>query len=132
MYLSHLMKKYTCMSSPKSLLLHLWQLVMVSYQSLLLQVICQELEQLIGEDDARKCKPFIQKCVQYCWYLSVQDPGMYLAVWTSGTKFDNNEMKSFTKIGQYVDFTVWPALYLHRDGPLLSKAIVQGTNHATV
>ncbi|XP_048774622.1 uncharacterized protein LOC125679440 isoform X2 [Ostrea edulis] len=98
----------------------------------LYQVICQELEQLIGEDDARKCKPFIQKCVQYCWYLSVQDPGMYLAVWTSGTKFDNNEMKSFTKIGQYVDFTVWPALYLHRDGPLLSKAIVQGTNHATV
>ncbi|XP_061163722.1 uncharacterized protein LOC133172903 [Saccostrea echinata] len=96
------------------------------------QAILQEIEQDIGKEDAKKCEPYIQKCVQYCWFMCVQDPNMHVVVWTSGTKFDNNEMKSFTKIGQYVDFTVWPALYLHKDGPLLSKAIVQGTNHAVV
>lgn len=65
--------------------------------------------------------------------MCVQYPALELTVWTIGTKMDGYNMKSFTKNGQYVDFSVWPALYLHKDGPLLSKGIVpEQTNQATV
>lgn len=92
----------------------------------------KKLEDRFGKDDVEKCKSYIQKCVQCCWFMCVQDPAMQLTVWTIGTKMDSYNMKSFTKNGQYVDFSVWPALYLHKDGPLLSKGIVQGTNQASV
>lgn len=92
----------------------------------------KKIEESCGKDDVEKCKLYIQKCVQCCWFMCVQDPAMQLTVWTIGTKMDGYNMKSFTKNGQYVDFSVWPALYLHKDGPLLSKGIVQGTNQATV
>lgn len=80
---------------------------------------------------ANKCEPFINKCVQYCWLMCIQDPPMCLVDFGRGLEFNSNEMRSFTKSGKCVDFVVWPALYLHENGPLLSKAIVQGSNHPT-
>lgn len=76
-----------------------------------------------------KCEPLINKCVQYCWLMCIQDPPMCLVDFGRGLDFNNNEMRSFTKSGKFVDFVVWPALYLHENGPLLSKAVVQGSNH---
>jgi hypothetical protein len=55
---------------------------------------------------------------------------MHAVAFQRGLNFKHEEMKSFTKAGQFVNFTVWPAFYLHENGPLLSKAIVQGTNQA--
>lgn len=78
---------------------------------------------------ATKCEPLINKCVQYCWLMCIQDPPMCLVDFGRGLEFNSNEMRSFTKSGKFVDFVVWPALYLHEDGPLLSKAVVQGSNH---
>lgn len=76
-----------------------------------------------------KCEPFINKCVQYCWLMCIQDPPMCLVDFGREVEFKSNEMRSFTKSGKFVDFVVWPALYLHEKGPLLSKAVVQGSNH---
>lgn len=102
------------------------------FSSLIIKALWEKIEESFGKGDVGKCKLYIQKCVQCCWFMCVQDPALHLTVWTIGTKMDGYNMKSFTKNGQYVDFSVWPALYLHKDGPLLSKGIVQGTNQATV
>ncbi|XP_048774620.2 uncharacterized protein LOC125679439 [Ostrea edulis] len=93
-------------------------------------IIWQEIGKTIGQQDASRCKPYIDKCVQYCWLMCIQDPPMHTVVFPRGLNFNSDEMKSFTKLGQFVDFTVWPAFYLHENGPLLSKAVVQGTNQA--
>ncbi|VDI01004.1 Hypothetical predicted protein, partial [Mytilus galloprovincialis] len=70
--------------------------------------------------------PFFHKCVHLCWCMAIQDPLMYLAERLSpDTKFDKNEYKEFVKSGDKVKFMVWPALYLHKDGPLLHKGVVQ-------
>jgi hypothetical protein len=45
------------------------------------------------------------------------------------TDFDKNLFKEYTFLGNYFDYIVWPALLLHKDGPLLSKGIAQGTNN---
>lgn len=96
------------------------------------QEIWQKLEENFSKDIVEKCKAYIQKCIECSWFMCVQDPPMHLVVWKSGEEMDNNCMKSFTKLGKFVDFSVWPALYLYKAGPLLSKGIVQGTNNTSV
>ncbi|VDI02338.1 Hypothetical predicted protein [Mytilus galloprovincialis] len=42
-----------------------------------------------------------------------------------GTSIDKNTYKEFVKSGNKVKYVVWPALFLHQDGPMLYKGIVQ-------
>lgn len=39
--------------------------------------------------------------------------------------FNSSLFKAYTKNGKYLDFVVWPALYLHKNGPMLSKGVAQ-------
>ena len=68
--------------------------------------------------------PYIENCVKMCYFAVVQDPPMYLDFEPGGV-FDRLAFKEFTKSGTRVDYLVWPALYLYKDGPLLSKGVVQ-------
>ena len=43
-------------------------------------------------------------------------------------EFDTSLFKEYTKKGKYVDFIVWPIMYLHRNGPILSRGVAQGYN----
>ncbi|XP_045203860.2 uncharacterized protein LOC123556869 isoform X2 [Mercenaria mercenaria] len=71
---------------------------------------------------------YISHCVWIGWYCAVQDPPLVLSVSTS-SKFDTTLFKDYTSRGRYVQFVVWPALYLHEGGPLLSKGVAQGCDH---
>lgn len=42
-----------------------------------------------------------------------------------GTVFDKSLYKEFVKSGDSVSFVVWPALYLHENGPLLYEGVAQ-------
>ena len=43
-----------------------------------------------------------------------------------GSKFDTNLLKAYTKSGIHVEYIVWPALLLHKNGPVLVKGVAQG------
>jgi hypothetical protein len=43
-----------------------------------------------------------------------------------GMLFDTSVFKAYTKSGKFVDYIVWPPLYLHENGPLLCKGVAQG------
>ncbi|XP_076070132.1 uncharacterized protein LOC143041881 [Mytilus galloprovincialis] len=69
---------------------------------------------------------FFEKCVYICWSMAIQDPVMYLDEDVQAeTQIDKNTYKEFVKSGNTVAFVVWPALFLHKDGPLLYKGVVQ-------
>ncbi|XP_063414689.1 transcription intermediary factor 1-alpha-like [Mytilus trossulus] len=69
---------------------------------------------------------FFEKCVYICWSMVIQDPVMYLDEDVpADTEIDKNTYKEFVKSGNTVAFVVWPALFLHKDGPLLYKGVVQ-------
>lgn len=69
---------------------------------------------------------FFEKCVYICWGMAIQDPVMYLDVDVQAeTQIDKNTYKEFVKSGNTVAFVVWPALFLHKDGPLVYKGVVQ-------
>jgi hypothetical protein len=50
---------------------------------------------------------------------------MCLATCKEGERFDKNIFKEYTKSGPTVDFVVWPALYLHENGPLVGKGVAE-------
>ncbi|XP_060602792.1 uncharacterized protein LOC132755875 [Ruditapes philippinarum] len=70
-------------------------------------------------------KPFIKKCIFLGWMMVVQSPPMCLATCKEGERFDSNIFKVYTKSGPTVDFVVWPALYLHENGPLIGKGVAE-------
>ncbi|XP_078325279.1 uncharacterized protein LOC111126054 isoform X2 [Crassostrea virginica] len=75
-----------------------------------------------------QCREYIEKCVELCWMMRVQDPPIYMeANYATNSAFDSSRMRSFTKAGQFIHFVVWPTFYLHKDGPLLAKGVVQGS-----
>ena len=70
--------------------------------------------------------PFFEKCVHLCWYMAIQDPVMYLAEEIKpDTVYNRDVYKEFVQSGDKVKYVVWPALFLHEDGPLLYKGVVQ-------
>lgn len=69
---------------------------------------------------------FFEKCVYLCWCMAIQDPVMYLDDDPIPcTPIDKNTYKEFVKSGDSVAYVVWPALFLHKGGPLLYKGVVQ-------
>ncbi|XP_052076003.1 uncharacterized protein LOC127714089 isoform X1 [Mytilus californianus] len=80
----------------------------------------------LSEEHISACSKFVEDCIKYAWMMQIQDPPVYIE-WDfpSDTKIDTNILRSYTKAGDQVDFIVWPVLYLHKDGPVLNKGVVQ-------
>ncbi|OWF54872.1 uncharacterized protein LOC110467039 isoform X2 [Mizuhopecten yessoensis] len=73
-----------------------------------------------------KFNPYIRKLVELCWFLVLQDPPMHLHWDIKYADFVDRDMyDNFTLNGRRYDFIVWPAMLLYKDGPLLSKGIIQ-------
>ncbi|KAL3878223.1 hypothetical protein ACJMK2_030590 [Sinanodonta woodiana] len=69
---------------------------------------------------------YTKECFLLCWYMSIQDPPVVLVeVPTKGSRFDTNIYKHYINSGDTVDYVVWPALLLHKGGPLLTKGVAQ-------
>ncbi|KAL3878444.1 hypothetical protein ACJMK2_030794, partial [Sinanodonta woodiana] len=82
--------------------------------------------------DSGNVKRYIDKCTDVCWYMSVQDPQICMEGTPSPDgNFDSSKYKEYTSKGPYEEFVVWPVLYLHRGGPILSKGVAQGSNQET-
>ncbi|XP_063413994.1 uncharacterized protein LOC134696241 [Mytilus trossulus] len=72
---------------------------------------------------------FTEKCVMVCWLMVVQDPEMFIDDDMSPSeRFNKDIYREYTQSGTKIAFSVWPALYLKKGGPLLSKGVVQVTN----
>lgn len=70
-------------------------------------------------------EPFVNRCVELCWMMHIQDPPMVLDFGSSAEIVDKNVFRFFTRSGELVDFVVWPAVLLHDNGPLIQKGVVQ-------
>ncbi|KAL3879697.1 hypothetical protein ACJMK2_031984 [Sinanodonta woodiana] len=74
---------------------------------------------------------YIQGCIRVCWFMCVRNPPMHLYFGQNLRKdgrryFDDTKFVSYTRSGKYVKFIVWPAVFLHEDGPMLKKGVAQG------
>lgn len=72
----------------------------------------------------KSLKPFVEACLELCWYSITSDPPLHYAF--SVDKVD--DFRGYTKGGEDVDYVVWPAMYLYEYGPLIYKGVVQFKN----
>lgn len=71
---------------------------------------------------------YIDCCIEYCWMMAIQDPPMKLDFGPAqNEKFDKEVFRCYTITGEKVQFMVWPAVFLHKNGPLVTKGVLQPT-----
>ncbi|CAG2209779.1 unnamed protein product [Mytilus edulis] len=70
------------------------------------------------------CLAYIENCVNLCYYAAVQDPPMVID-FVPGKIFDKQSWKEYSRSGTEVEYVVWPALYLYKGGPIMTKGVVQ-------
>ncbi|XP_060566867.1 uncharacterized protein LOC132725704 [Ruditapes philippinarum] len=92
------------------------------------QLYTSEMQQVIPSEEQKGIESFLDKSIELCWLMAIQDPPLYVDTNLSlrGKPFETNLFKPYTVQGKYVDFIVWPALYLHEGGSLLNKGVAQG------
>ncbi|CAC5390528.1 unnamed protein product [Mytilus coruscus] len=74
-------------------------------------------------------KHFIMKCSELCWHVLSSNPPMEIEYDNFGDQpVDSNKFNKYNRSGVTVEYVVWPALLLHKDGPVLAKGTVQ-TNY---
>ena len=58
--------------------------------------------------------------------MAVNDPPVHMiGDLKSGEVIDTNLFRHYTTSGDYVEYVVWPALLLNKQGPVISKGVVQ-------
>lgn len=68
---------------------------------------------------------YIDACIECLWLMCVQDPPMHITWLTKGAKYDPAHFNMFMTKGKDVEYTVWPAVFLYKDGPLVTKGYVK-------
>lgn len=91
------------------------------------------MQENIPAEEQEGIEPFIRKSIELCWLMAIQEPSVYVDtnVSLTNTPFETFFLKPYTVQGQYVDFIVWPALYLQEGGSILSKGVAQGKTSRT-
>ncbi|XP_063415875.1 uncharacterized protein LOC134697526 [Mytilus trossulus] len=87
-------------------------------------LMCQHFWEKEMNKDHKKdetLKPYVDACLELFWYSAITDPPLYYSF--TADNLDN--FRGYTKNGDEVDFIVWPAMYLHENGPLLYQGVVQ-------
>ncbi|XP_062592910.1 uncharacterized protein LOC134254402 [Saccostrea cucullata] len=73
-----------------------------------------------------KTLQFAEHCLELCWLMqSVQPPVHLDADIPENRRLKTDIFKEYTKKGNKIEYIVWPAMYLHKNGPLLSKGVAQ-------
>lgn len=82
-----------------------------------------------------KCKPILKEvqqytamCLEICWLMNMCDPPLAIGSPPAKCSVYSTDYKEFTRSGKLVAYVVWLPLYLHKNGPLLQKGVVQPLN----
>ncbi|KAK3602838.1 hypothetical protein CHS0354_026396 [Potamilus streckersoni] len=67
---------------------------------------------------------YVNRCVELCWFMCMQEPPMYME-WCSNGDHNSGDFRSYTRSGSTVDFCVWPCVRQYEKGPLMAKGVAQ-------
>ena len=86
------------------------------------------IEQGINIKSSDNLMTYITKCAHLCWYMAIQEPPVVIIFQKTAAdeQFDKDVYKAYTQVGKKLDFVVWPAVYLHKDGPMICRGTAQG------
>ncbi|XP_061164447.1 uncharacterized protein LOC133173478 [Saccostrea echinata] len=67
---------------------------------------------------------YIDVCIEVTWLMCIQDPPMVITWATEGEAINKDYYKLYKTNGSVVKVSVWPVLFLHSRGPIVSKGYV--------
>lgn len=74
-----------------------------------------------------KCAPYIEKCAEICWLMTVHCPPLYIKLDVKhGDKLDSNYFSNYKFQSKEIDYLVWPPLFNEKNGGLLKKGVAEG------
>lgn len=78
-------------------------------------------------EELTECMPYIEKCVELCWFMQAQTPPVYIDfddLNKQDFEMDKTKYDSTSGKGKTVDCVLWPPLYRTKGDSLLSKGHV--------
>ncbi|OWF47087.1 uncharacterized protein LOC110454830 [Mizuhopecten yessoensis] len=73
-----------------------------------------------------KVRQYAEACINLCWLCAIQDPPIeFIYNVKEGEKIDSGYFKPYERSGKTVEYLVWPAMLLHKSGPVLTYGVVQ-------
>ncbi|XP_048774846.2 uncharacterized protein LOC125679575 [Ostrea edulis] len=87
----------------------------------------QKLRELLPDEkhhQDERVRSYINKSVELCWFMCMQDPPMELVFPKKGDTIDKALFSHHGRKGKIADTCVWAAMLLHKDGPLVCKGYV--------
>lgn len=73
-----------------------------------------------------KTSEYAKKCVELCSFMAVHDPSLVFGrLPEKDDPLDTQLYRGYKTSGPWVDFAVWPVLYLYENGPMLCKGVVE-------
>ena len=89
-------------------------------------------KQGLGETERLSAKliKYASKCCELCWFMVISDPPLVFSEERDGNDFVSDIFRPYTRSQKdmekpVIEMVVWPALYLHFEGALLSKGVAQ-------
>ncbi|KAH3833567.1 uncharacterized protein LOC127879538 [Dreissena polymorpha] len=71
----------------------------------------------------KSVRPYIQKLIEVNWLMALQEPPMAQLFPRGGQLMNRDWFTAYSKKGATVIHTVWPALFLHREGALAERGV---------
>ncbi|KAK3577069.1 hypothetical protein CHS0354_037093 [Potamilus streckersoni] len=69
-------------------------------------------------------KNYCKLCIELTWLMCIQAPPIKLD-FIPKRETISNHFRHYTRSGEEFDFVVWPVLFLHANGSILSKGVIQ-------
>ena len=74
---------------------------------------------LLTEPVSKEVEAYVLQCIDLVWYMCIQQPPMEIMWAKPGEKFNKEVFLFSGKKGKKFKTTVWPAVFLHKEGPLV-------------
>ena len=74
------------------------------------------------------CLPFIEKCVELCWFFVLQMPAIAMETELDdfkGNTFDKEKFDPYGTLGQDIEFVVWPTLQYENNRTVVAKGVAK-------
>ena len=93
----------------------------------LLQTLDSQLQTFLPAVESKSAtESYITAVIDFCWLVNLQDPSCTIS-WDlrKGEPFQTDKYRVYRHSGKQVDYIVWPVLYSHQGGVVLSKGVAQ-------
>ncbi|XP_052077543.1 uncharacterized protein LOC127715522 isoform X2 [Mytilus californianus] len=76
---------------------------------------------LKADQISKELVSFVEQCVDLIWYMCIQQPPMEMTWAVKGGQFNKEQFRFSGRKGKKYRMTVWPAVNLHKHGPVVSQ-----------